>query len=41
MNDQSRSPAAAGPSGGGLGGEHNIVDLVGRLTQQGAHLARE
>lgn len=24
-----------------MGGEHNIVDLVGRLTQQGAHLARE
>jgi Putative Actinobacterial Holin-X, holin superfamily III len=23
------------------GGDRNIVDLVGRLTQQGAHLARE
>lgn len=41
MNDQSRSPAATGPAGGGPGGDHNIVDLVGRLTQQGAHLARE
>jgi hypothetical protein len=40
MNDQSRSPAAAG-SGSGQGSDHNIVDLVGRLTQQGAHLARE
>ncbi len=23
------------------GGDHNLVDLVSRLTQQGAHLARE
>lgn len=41
MNDQLRSPGAVGPLGGGAGGDHNIVDLVGRLTQQGAHLARE
>ena len=40
MNDQSRTPASAG-SARGEGGDHNIVDLVGRLTQQGAHLARE
>jgi cytochrome c biogenesis protein CcdA len=25
----------------GVGDDRNIVDLVGRLTQQGAHLARE
>lgn len=40
MNDVPRTPAsrtAASPAGG----DHNIVDLVGRLTQQGAHLARE
>lgn len=39
MNEQPRSPAAGGiPRSGGQ--DHNIVDLVGRLTQQGAHLAR-
>jgi hypothetical protein len=40
MNDVPRTPAsrAAAPP---AGGDHNIVDLVGRLTQQGAHLARE
>lgn len=39
MNEQPRSPAAGGtPRSGGQ--DLNIVDLVGRLTQQGAHLAR-
>lgn len=33
MSDEPRPPTSSGP-------EHNIVDLVGRLTQQGAHLAR-
>jgi hypothetical protein len=36
----SRTPASANQARGG-GEDHNIVDLVGRLTQQGAHLARE
>lgn len=44
MSDAPRSPAT-GPASGDTprnqGGDHNIVDLVGRLTQQGAHLARE
>jgi len=40
MNEQPRKPPAGGvPRNGGQ--DHNIVDLVGRLTQQGAHLARE
>lgn len=41
MNDESRTPAATGPGAGASNGDRNIVDLVGRLTQQGAHLARE
>ncbi len=40
MNDQPRTPSAAGSFRSG-GQDNNIVDLVGRLTQQGAHLARE
>jgi hypothetical protein len=40
MSDQPRSPNIAGATRSG-GEDHNIVDLVGRLTQQGAHLARE
>jgi hypothetical protein len=39
MNDVPRTPSRAGVPP--AGGDHNIVDLVGRLTQQGAHLARE
>lgn len=35
------TPASASHARGGGGEDHNIVDLVGRLTQQGAHLARE
>ena len=34
-------PTRAGGTPQAEGGDHNIVDLVGRLTQQGAHLARE
>lgn len=40
MNDQTRPPFA-GPRPDGGGEDRNIVDLVSRLTQQGAHLARE
>lgn len=40
MNEQPRSPAGGAPPRNG-GEDRNIVDLVGRLTQQGAHLARE
>lgn len=41
MNDPTRPPRT-GPVAADSGGEdRNIVDLVGRLTQQGAHLARE
>jgi hypothetical protein len=40
MNEQSRSPAAGSHDRSGRD-DPNIVDLVGRLTQQGAHLARE
>lgn len=40
MNEQPRSPAGTGAMRG-ESDDHNIVDLVGRLTQQGAHLARE
>lgn len=40
MSDQQRS-SLTGSASSGAGENHNIVDLVGRLTQQGAHLARE
>lgn len=41
MSDPTRPPRT-GPTDTGSGGEdRNIVDLFGRLTQQGAHLARE
>lgn len=40
MNEQPRG-SVTGTSTRASGEEHNIVDLVGRLTQQGAHLARE
>lgn len=40
MNETPRSPATRGAAASG-GDDGNIVDLVGRLTQQGAHLARE
>ncbi|MCX9148740.1 phage holin family protein [Erythrobacter sp. WG] len=40
MNDPTRTPfAGARPDSGGE--DRNIVDLLGHLTQQGAHLARE
>jgi hypothetical protein len=39
----SRQPtgSATGPAARSGADDHNIVDLMGRLTQQGAHLARE
>jgi hypothetical protein len=40
MNDQTRPPAIGTSSVRPAGDDSNIVDLVGRLTQQGAHLAR-
>jgi hypothetical protein len=40
MNDQPRPPVPR-PVPRGPGEEPNIVDLLSRLTQQGAHLARE
>jgi len=40
MSDRPRSPASP-PSVRQGSEDHNIVDLMGRLTQQGAHLARE
>lgn len=40
MNDQTRPPMPGNASPGG-GEDRNIVDLVSRLAQQGAHLARE
>lgn len=40
MKDQSHSPFPGQRSDGG-GEDRNIVDLLGRLTSQGAHLARE
>ena len=40
MSDRPRSPAPP-PSVRQGSEDHNIVDLMGRLTQQGAHLARE
>jgi hypothetical protein len=44
MNEQPRSPpprSAPRPASRAPSEDHNIVDLVSRLTQQGAHLARE
>ncbi|MFO6446318.1 phage holin family protein [Erythrobacter sp. NE805] len=41
MNDLPRTPVTPGPRPDGAGEDRNIVDLLGRLTQQGAHLARE
>jgi hypothetical protein len=40
MNEQPNKPQP-GTATRTDGEDHNIVDLVGRLTQQGAHLARE
>ena len=40
MIDQTRSAVSGAPVGSGQD-DPNIVDLVGRLTQQGAHLAQE
>lgn len=40
MNDQTRTPLP-GQHPDGSGEDRNIVDLLGRLTSQGAHLARE
>lgn len=40
MNDQPRS-VASGAAGRSGQDDPNIIDLVGRLTQQGAHLAQE
>lgn len=40
MNDPTRPPISGHTTPGG-GEDRNIVDLVSRLTQQGAHLARE
>ncbi|MBI1403116.1 MAG: hypothetical protein GC147_07880 [Porphyrobacter sp.] len=41
MSEPTRSPATGGTARPAAEQNHNIVDLVGRLTQQGAHLARE
>lgn len=40
MTDRLRDPAVGAPRQS-AGGDPNIIDLVGRLTQQGAHLAKE
>ena len=40
MSDQTRSALSGAPVRSGQD-DPNIVDLVGRLTQQGAHLAQE
>ncbi len=40
MSDPTRPPMSGNASSGG-GEDRNIVDLVSRLTQRGAHLARE
>lgn len=40
MNEQPRNPATGAPPRGGQD-DPNIVDLVSRLTQQGAHLAQQ
>jgi hypothetical protein len=39
VTEPPRNPAVTAPRAAGE--DRNIVDLVGRLTQQGAHLARE
>lgn len=40
MNDQRPGPAMGTPRRGGQE-EHDVIDLVGRLTRQGTHLAKE
>lgn len=40
MTDQLRTPLETRTAASGSAEDRNIVDLVGRLTQQGAHLAR-
>jgi hypothetical protein len=40
MKEQPRNPAMGGTGARQGGEDRNIVDLMGRLTQQGAHLAR-
>lgn len=40
MNEQPHSPAVGGAVRNGQN-DPNVVDLVGRLTQQGAHLAQQ
>lgn len=40
MSDRPKTSAGPGATRAGME-DHNIVDLMGRLTQQGAHLARE
>lgn len=42
MSDRRQDPVSGKPQRADTsGGDENVVDLVGRLTQQGAHLARE
>lgn len=42
MTDRRQDPRAVTPQRTATNGnDENVVDLVGRLTQQGAHLARE
>jgi len=42
MNDQPLNPAMSSGGGRGRGpGDENVVDLLSRLTSQGAHLAQE
>lgn len=42
MTDRRNDPVTGTPRSTGTGGsDENVVDLVGRLTQQGAHLAKE
>lgn len=40
MTDQRHDPVTGKPQRASAE-DHNVVDLVGRLTQQGAHLAKE
>lgn len=40
MTDQRHDPITGKPQRT-TGEDHNVIDLVGRLTQQGAHLAKE